>query len=600
VVLEGWYLYDGVEQSGPLSIGELREQLTKHAQPDTLQVWRSGFADRKRVSDCPEIFAPPPLPSATLSEGVDRGIGVDRGDRSANFLLRYWRGELSLGVSYWVFGVLGGIAIAIVAGMVRLVANSQTGFDPYPIFLAGVFSVLLTCAATVWQLVGIWRSADHNVAARRLAGKRAPWARIAQIVMVLGVVRFVVDLARSAVPQLHELYQIAFENDPSIPAYSIRVMREGREAEIVGGIKYGLTRDFEKVLQASPDMRVVHLTSLGGRIREAEKLNELFRTRQLTTYVPIYCYSACTIAFAAGRERFLAQNAHLGFHGPAFPGLGKWELNTSIAEQKTFFRLADMKSDFIDKALATPSKDLWKPTMDELLQAHVITSVSDGTQFAASGFGDKLTKGYMADVLSSGLPTYRAMRERYPDEFDSIAETYLESVQAGKSNAESIAAARAKTIPLLVSLQPQADDGVVLELGNVLLDEYIALAAKSDALCYRFGSGKGPPLDPSSAFPKSLLDRESAVEERVVRTARSRDVADAKDLDLLWGKVRERLYAIGVTADDLRTFGKAEIGPEQQSQYCAVSIKLLRVVLALPPSEAAPLMRNMLARRKRQ
>jgi hypothetical protein len=234
------------------------------------------------------------------------------------------------------------------------------------------------------------------------------------------------------------------------------------------------------------------------------------------------------------------------------------------------------------------------------LQAHVITGVSDGTQFAASGFGDKLTKEYVADLLCSSLPTYRAMRERYPSEFDSIAQAYFESVRAGKSSSESNAVLRAKSTPLLARFRPQADDDVLIELGNVLIDEYTALAAKSADQCYRFGSGKGPPLDPSSAFSKSLRDRENAVEERVVRTSRPRDVADAKALDGLWRKVRQQLESVGVTSDDLRTVSKPDIGPDLQGQYCAVTIKLLRVVVALPASEAAPLMRNMLARAKRQ
>jgi len=43
---------------------------------------------------------------------------------------------------------------------------------------------------------------------------------------------------------------MSFLDDPDIPAYSIRVMRNGTEAEITGGFKYGLTDDFVKILNA--------------------------------------------------------------------------------------------------------------------------------------------------------------------------------------------------------------------------------------------------------------------------------------------------------------------------------------------------------------
>ncbi|MFX7559753.1 hypothetical protein ABTJ75_18850, partial [Acinetobacter baumannii] len=86
-------------------------------------------------------------------------------------------------------------------------------------------------------------------------------------------------------------------------------MNDGREAEIAGGIKYGLTRDFERLLDAQPGIRVVHLDSVGGRIGEGKKLNALIRARGLDTYVEANCMSACTLAFAGGTQRILRRGA---------------------------------------------------------------------------------------------------------------------------------------------------------------------------------------------------------------------------------------------------------------------------------------------------
>ena len=119
---------------------------------------------------------------------------------------------------------------------------------------------------------------------------------------------------------------MAFLGDPGIPAYSIRVMRNGTEAEITGGFKYGLSDDFSKILKASRQIKVVHLNSIGGRVGEAIKLGDVLRAQGVDTYVSLGCYSACTIAFAAGRNRFLRKGAALGFHAPAFPGMSSSEL----------------------------------------------------------------------------------------------------------------------------------------------------------------------------------------------------------------------------------------------------------------------------------
>src|SRR5262249_44697033 len=80
-------------------------------------------------------------------------------------------------------------------------------------------------------------------------------------------------------PQEIEVSGMAFRNDPDVPDYSIRVMRDGTEAEIVGGFKFGLTEDFVKILSASRQISVVHLDSIGGRLGEGEKMFKLIRDR---------------------------------------------------------------------------------------------------------------------------------------------------------------------------------------------------------------------------------------------------------------------------------------------------------------------------------
>jgi hypothetical protein len=91
------------------------------------------------------------------------------------------------------------------------------------------------------------------------------WAGLAKIAVAYGVLQLIVVFGTKGLPQLTELSRMAFMDDPSIPAYSIRIMRNGTEAEIYGGFKYGLTDDFLKILRASPQIKIVHLNSVGGR-----------------------------------------------------------------------------------------------------------------------------------------------------------------------------------------------------------------------------------------------------------------------------------------------------------------------------------------------
>jgi hypothetical protein len=257
-----------------------------------------------------------------------------------NVISMHWYGHYPLWISYWVINVIGNIAAVVIATLIAAAFTRKSGYDPLAVFstIAGAWFCIVTI--TIWQIVGVWRSANNYIVRRSSSGRKAPWAGFAKIAVVLGVIQLVRSLASSGLPQLSEATRIAFMGDPDIPEYSFRIMRNGTEVEITGGFKYGLTDEFSKLLKASRQISVVHLTSFGGRIGEGEKLYRLIRAKQLATYVPTVCMSACTIAFAGGKERYIEQNATLGFHGPAFPGMSNEDLQASVAEQtESIFRV---------------------------------------------------------------------------------------------------------------------------------------------------------------------------------------------------------------------------------------------------------------------
>jgi hypothetical protein len=205
----------------------------------------------------------------------------------------------------------------------------------------------------------------------------------------LGALQNVGLMIRTAVPQVAEAASIAFMDDPDIPSYSIRVMNNGSEAEIAGGIKFGLSSDFEKILNASRGVRVVHLDSVGGRLGEGQKLNTLIKSRGLDTYVDVKCLSACTLAFVAGRQRVLKHGAQLGFHRGAFAG--EDQLDGSL--ERSVYAAAGVSRSFIDRALATKNAEMWRPSEADLISADVVTKISSGDEYAIAGDGGRITPG---------------------------------------------------------------------------------------------------------------------------------------------------------------------------------------------------------------
>jgi hypothetical protein len=126
-------------------------------------------------------------------------------------------------------------------------------------------------------------------------------------------------------PRLVEYWRIA-AGDPEVGRHELRILRGGRELEYAGGITFGVTDEVRRLLDADPEIRVIHLDSLGGRVGEARKLRDLIRQQQLVTYTASEYVSVCTIAFMGGVQRFAAVDAALGFHRGGFPGFTEGEL----------------------------------------------------------------------------------------------------------------------------------------------------------------------------------------------------------------------------------------------------------------------------------
>jgi hypothetical protein len=591
----GWYMFDGERQLGPLSRDELTHFL--HGQdPSVVHVWREGLAEWVVATELPELAlaASPPAPKASGIEGSTLGDRTTESRRFNNFIAMNWRGEFSLATSYWLFGFLGNLFAGILAAVMVAAFQSDGDYQPKAIFTS-IFLVWAGIGAVaVWQLVGVWRSANRHIKARVLLGKKSPWAGLAKIAVVVGVLRLVGTFLSSGWPQLLEAGRMSFLDDPDIPAYSIRVMRNGTEAEIAGGFKYGLTDDFLKILSASQRIRIVHLDSLGGRIGEAIKLNKVFRGRGIDTYVSSNCMSACTIAFAGGQRRILRSGATLGFHAPSFPGMTKVELAEASRDQKDIFAVAGFDKNFINQALSTPSTELWKPASSVLLQAKVITSISDGSDFAMSGIGTSLTKDDFGTMLSRALPLMESLKRRFPRDYDSVVQAYYESFESGKSQVDSVAAGRGKLLAAIKKLRLVADDTVLSDVAAVYADQYMALGSKNPALCYQYASGIGNAVAPSE-IPETLITRENDINRRVVETAAVRVADNPTAVEAAWKKVASGLASKGFKTEQLELLSAANAPAAKYGEYCSIATALFKEISKLSGSDAGMVMRAILA-----
>jgi hypothetical protein len=109
-----------------------------------------------------------------------------------SYIARHWRGDISLGKSYWINGAVVGIVFYIVWSI--LLAVLAVGVADRSAQVLGLV-VLIAAQVTLytWQVVGVWRSAGKHES----RGGKKFWAILARIGLCLGLLVALKTLANN-------------------------------------------------------------------------------------------------------------------------------------------------------------------------------------------------------------------------------------------------------------------------------------------------------------------------------------------------------------------------------------------------------------------
>lgn len=457
-------------------------------------------------------------------------------------------------------------------------------FNPFVILAAivAIWAIVLVCQA--YLTVGIWRSA----AQQRLEapGRRGLWGLAAQSVLGLAALNSIRLFVMIGVAELSEGVGMALFDDPSLPSYSVRLTRGGTEAEIAGGFKYGLAREAETLFATAPQLAVVHLNSAGGRLGEAIKVARLIRDRKLATYTSATCASACTVAYAAGRERYLRRGARLGFHRGIFAG------SENAEAMKRLLLAAGIAPAFADRAGAQPAESIWYPTDAELADGKVVTGFVDSYRFAASGFGADASLLAFEEALRRS-PGLEALSESEPGLFDDIAELYLKRYFEGHSIGEIEDEVRqTRVAPFIARRLPQVDDGILVDYAHLLADQYAALGARDPVACFAYVTRGGDARSLALMGP-ALRKRELALTERVLRSKSRRTAAAPEAIQAANIAVYKTMAAAFDPQAAALLSEPAKVQPAQYALFCQVAAARLQAIAGLPQDEAGDLMSSL-------
>ena len=311
--------------------------------------------------------APPPGPQPQPQANPPSGRET-AGSRIGNYILRHWRGDLSLVTAFWVNCSLLSAALVVLLSVAASILV-QVGPELHPSSAVStlVATAVLSLAITCWQVVGSWRSSKQHVA----RGGAPAAALIVKIIMVLWVGAAAISVFKDWIPLATGISK-AIASTKTIPACRVRALPDGKTIEITGGLPPGSARKIEAILEATPQATVVHVNSIGGLIREAQKAAHAIRRRGLSTYTD-GCASAAAIIFLSGKERTIGEGAKIGFHAPASYALWANERTLYDSMVRETMKASGVPDDFTTRVLATPNSELWYPSIDEMRRANIIT-----------------------------------------------------------------------------------------------------------------------------------------------------------------------------------------------------------------------------------
>lgn len=267
----------------------------------------------------------------------------------------------------------GSLAVLILSAIVGALDIVDA---PEPVAVAILVFLAFASAIVIWQLVGVWRSAE-NYHAR---GGQKIWAQLAMGLTAVSAVRFVMGVFLVQAPIAFEMLRIV-DGDEEFANYEVVVTNGGEEISIDGPIGFGLTAKVDDALESFGNVRVIRLNSEGGRLAEAYRLGDRIRDRGLKTYVAGECSSACVIAFASGAERLLGPKERVGLHEVGLRGLAsRW----SEPERRRYIDYLGgqgVDRNFVHVGMQRGGKRMWYPSHAQLIESGIASAMAGAGEF---------------------------------------------------------------------------------------------------------------------------------------------------------------------------------------------------------------------------
>lgn len=294
--------------------------------------------------------------------------------------------------------------------------------------------------------------------------------------------------------------------EPDAKAALIEASDDGLILYYAGTIDFDNFIALARLAEKTPGAKRLVIASQGGEIRSAQLIGALVAQRKLIVQVDHVCASACTLILLSSADRWAGPDARIGFHQsyrvappevsgvnivsdegedarpasdiknagrPAKPDMSPF----GDSSARRVMEAAGVEAGFIDRALSTPSADMWYPDRGELLRAGVVTVVADAPNTGAPSW----TVDRDAVAASLTEPLWTTLKDSRPELWAGKVDDIWRMRNAGVSVAAATMSARSDLSGDLMTDMARSPD----ELLGRILALYGAQAAQARKDGYR-------------------------------------------------------------------------------------------------------------------
>jgi ATP-dependent protease ClpP protease subunit len=417
---------------------------------------------------------------------------------------------------------------------------------------------------------------------------------MAKLMVLIGIGRFCYDMNQTGVPFILESGKLVV-GISNLPPLTIRVMNQGTEIELQGGLDFGTSVKLKQILANNPSVKIIHLNSQGGRIEEAKKLAAIVKMNKLITYSKTQCSSACPIVFIAGKEKLLGNDAKLGFHSASFGGVSGSEFEELNKELLSQFGKENVSSWFVKKVSKVSSEDVWYPSTEELIKSGVIDKIVDSGNYALSGVTDWKNPTTIDQELQKH-EVYKSLNQFDKEGYNVIRDRMIAGIKDGTPlNTISANINNYLFIERLNHYMQLGGDNEVIQYmeSQIAQMEYLQTDYPAKCAYYTFPEifNSNIANDILNIVPSEISQQETIAFNLLIKSLSTENYIVDKDEQIkLITDVVEKLMAVDETYGNV--LSNAIKYKDEPEKLCRVGILLDKEINALPKEKAGSLIRS--------